>query len=124
MRASGRRLAARSFGAVAAVVCVASGPRASAAPPDDSLGEALGAGAATAVVPFVTGAMLVASSHDTAVKDMGVVVAQLGLVAAPFVAHTVVGESARGARLSLLPLAGAACTLVVVATRPRFLDDP
>lgn len=74
-------------------------------PPDPQATTSLLVGAGIATVSFGTGLTMTGTSGDGFVQNTGVVIAQSGLVLAPFAAHGVAGEWKRGLFFALPPLA-------------------
>jgi hypothetical protein len=91
---------------IAAVSLLAAGSaRADELPPDPQATTSLLVGAGIATVSFGTGMTMTGTSGDGFVQNTGIVIAQSGLVLAPFAAHGVAGEWKRGLFFSLPPLA-------------------
>jgi hypothetical protein len=107
----------------AALVAV---PRAARADePDTAL--ALFAGASVDVVAFVAGGTAVstspAGSAGDARRSLGWLAIGSGFVAAPVVAHGIVGEWARGAIFSVVPAASLSATVAMYRTRPDSVEN-
>ena len=96
----------RAFLTAAVLAVLAGGSaRADELPPDPQATTSLLVGAGIATVSFGTGMTMTGTSGDGFVQNAGIVIAQSGLVLAPFAAHGVAGEWTRGLFFSLPPLA-------------------
>lgn len=95
----------RVLGALGALVVEIGSARADELPPAPQATTSLLVGASIATVSFGTGMTLTGTSGDGLVQNAGIVIAQSGLVLAPFVAHGVAGEWKRGLFFALPPLA-------------------
>lgn len=80
--------------------------------------KALVTGLATAGASLAYGGFLLTSGHSLAAKHDGLYVMSLGLTLAPFVAHGVAGEWARGALFSIVPAIGGIGMAMLLAKRP------
>jgi hypothetical protein len=76
------------------------------------------AGSAVAAIPFAIGATITSSSHEIQTNNAGVITMQSGLLAAPVVAHGIVGEWGRGALFSILPALSSGGMITLLATTP------
>jgi hypothetical protein len=90
--------------------------------PPPSTEAALLAGAASMVLPLAVGSTLVGQGDDLHVRNLGVGVAEGGLVLAPFIAHAVVGEPRRGLFFSAVPAAFALGTTALLLVVPDTID--
>jgi hypothetical protein len=79
---------------------------------------ALVTGLATAGASLAYGGFLLTSGHSLPAKHDGLYVMSLGLTLAPFVAHGVAGEWARGALFSIVPAIGGIGMAMLLAKRP------
>jgi hypothetical protein len=79
---------------------------------------ALVTGVATAGASLAYGGFLLTSGRSLSVKHDGLYVMSLGLTLAPFVAHGVAGEWARGALFAALPAIGGVGMAMLLAKRP------
>jgi hypothetical protein len=84
---------------------------------------ALVAGAATAVIPLVLGAVHTASARmgTNGDRDIGYAVGGVGPALAPIVAHAVLGEWTRAAAFGAAPVAGEIAVCALVATKPTAI---
>jgi hypothetical protein len=95
--------------------------RAAAAPPETPeppVVLALGAGMATVMLPLVLGVTHTADATSDASRVTGLAVAGVGCALAPFVSHAVLGEYARGAAFSAVPLAAEIGVVSLVTAMP------
>lgn len=83
---------------------------------------ALLAGAATMTLPLVAGSTLIAQGDDLHVRNLGVGVAEGGLVLAPLVTHAVLGETRRGLAFAAVPAAFATGTATLLLFVPNTID--
>ncbi len=98
---------------------LASGARAEApAAPEPPVTLALVSGMATALVPLALGAAHTANEATDPGRDAGLCVAGVGFALTPFVAHAVLGEYARGAAFSAVPLAAEIGVVSLVTALP------
>jgi hypothetical protein len=98
---------ARAFvSALAALLSVEIGSaRADELPPAPLATTSLLVGASIATVSFGAGMTMTGTSGDGLVQNAGILIAESGLVLAPFAAHGVAGEWKRGLFFALPPLA-------------------
>ena len=94
--------------------------RADESPPSGD--TALMAGAATIVLPLAVGSTFVAQGDTLHVRNLGVGIAESGLVLAPFVAHAAVGEYRRGLAFSAVPATFAAGMTTLLLFVPDTID--
>jgi hypothetical protein len=100
--------------AVAATTASAEAPE---SPPSKGA-TALVTGIATAGASLAYGGFLLTSGHSLSAKHDGLYVMSLGLTLAPFVAHGVADEWARGALFSIAPAIGGIGMAMLLAKRP------
>ncbi len=89
--------------------------------PDETL--ALAVGAATELLPFAAGVSLMATTTSRNLTLDGLFLGEAGFVAAPVVAHGVVGEWGRGLRFAVLPAIGASFLAGLVVARPSIVTS-
>jgi hypothetical protein len=116
----------RSIVVASLVAALATVPRAARADePDTAL--ALFAGASVDVVGFIAGGTVVSTSPaggaGDARRSFGWLAIESGFVAAPLVAHGIVGEWGRGAVFSVVPVASLAATAAMYRTRTDSVDN-
>lgn len=83
---------------------------------------ALLAGGVTIVAPLSAGSALVANGTDLHVENVGLGIAEGGLVLAPFLAHLMVGETRRGLVFSAPPAVFALATATLIAFVPDTIE--
>lgn len=92
----------------------ADGPR----PGDPPVAVALATGTATALIPLVLGVMHTASVSTNGSRNVGLMVAGAGFTLSPLISHIVLGEYARGAAFSAVPLAAEIAMIALVSVNP------
>jgi hypothetical protein len=88
------------------------------APPSNRGVTALVTGIGTAGASLAYGGFLLTSGNSLSAKHDGIYVMSLGLTLAPFVAHGVADEWARGALFSIVPAIGGIGMAMLLAKRP------
>jgi hypothetical protein len=80
------------------------------------------AGTATQMVSLGVGAGIMALGKTDSVRAGGALLASTGLTVAPFLAHAIVGEWARGALFTLLPAAAEGVMMTIIGVRPDIVQ--